>query len=443
MTETTAGTSNTSHDEQPAEEPPSRVAVVYGAASFNPMVLAEAAGLAPCRLIWVIDGSDDVMAPLVRLLRRLGDVVDSAGLDANGIAEALTPLAPGGITTFTEDYMPLTAALARRLSLNYHSELTAERLADKYEQRLALSSAGVPGPAVWAVPDRSGEMPAFVTELSFPVVVKPRRGTSSLAVARATDAQELEELLVRFAHIEGGLLVEEYLSGPDGGGSFADDVAVELMLQGGRAFRLATTGKFPHAPPFRGRGCFLPSHMDPPAEVEVFEAAEAAVLALGIEDGFVNVDVKLTPAGPRVVEVNGRLGGNVQVLMELAGGPAILPWVFRLALGGDLTREPAFTRMLDGTWPRVGYFAWVQSPMSATRLSGVQGIDAVAALPHVSNVVRNKQAGDSLDWASGGRFNVCEVFGSVEEFEDLAAARREIDDLIQLQFDEVPVPEST
>jgi hypothetical protein len=443
MTETTARTSRDSQDVQSAEEPLSRVVVVYGAASFNPMVLAEAASLAASRLIWVIDGSDDVMAPLVRLLRRLGDVVDAAGLDANAIADALIPLAPSGITTFTEDYMPLTAALARHLSLVYHSELTAERLADKYEQRLALSSSGVPGPAMWAVPAGSSELPAFVAELSYPVVVKPRRGTSSLAVARADDAEELSELLVRFAAIDGGLIVEEYLTGRDYGGSFADDVAVELMLQKGCAFRLATTGKFPHAPPFRGRGCFLPSHMDPQTEGEIFDAAEAAVLALGIEDGFVNVDVKMTPAGPRVVEVNGRLGGNVQLLVELAGGPAILPWVFRLALGEDMTREPAFIRMVDRIWPRVGYFAWVQSPMSATRLSGVGGIDAVAALPHVSNVVRNKQAGDSLDWASGGRFNVCEVFGSVEDFGDLAAARRQIDDLIQLQFDEASVSEAT
>jgi hypothetical protein len=155
----------------------------------------------------------------------------------------------------------------------------------------------------------------------------------------------------------------------------------------------------------------------------VFEAAEKAVLALRIKDGFVNVDVKRTPEGPRVVEVKGRLGGNAQVLIELAGGPAILPWAFRLALGCDMTAEPGFTSILDGTWQRVGYFAWVQSPMSATRLSGVKGIDDVAALPHVSSVVRNKHQGDGLDWASGGRFNACEVFGSVEDLEDLIAVR--------------------
>ena len=48
--------------------------------------------------------------------------------------------------------MPFTAALAARLSLTYHSVLTAERLADKYLQRRALHDAGLPGPAVWEAP---------------------------------------------------------------------------------------------------------------------------------------------------------------------------------------------------------------------------------------------------------------------------------------------------
>jgi hypothetical protein len=426
-----------------------RVAVVYDAASFNPMVLAEAASGA-CRLVWVVDGSDAVMGPLVRLLARIGDVVDTAGLDARSIATALEQYAPGGIVTFSEACMPLTAELAEQLSLTYHSVPTADRLADKYLQRMALRQAGVPGPAVWEAPssslgkeERARAVEALAGRVTFPVVVKPRRGVSSIATARADDGRQLSHLLDRFGDREGGLLVEEYLADRVSGGPYADDMAVELLAQGGRVWHLATTGKFRHAPPFRGRGCFLPSHVDASTEAELFGAAEAAALALGVTDGFVNVDVKLTPDGPRVVEVNGRLGGNVQIMMELAGGPPILPLVFRLALGHDMSAEPAIARILEGSWPRVGYFAWIQTPMSATRLVGVEGLDDVAALPHVSSVVRNQRQGDPLDWAAGGRTNVCEVFGSVENVADLAAARDRIDDMIGLVFDEAPQEDAT
>ncbi|HLX77674.1 MAG TPA: ATP-grasp domain-containing protein [Acidimicrobiales bacterium] len=413
-----------------------RVIVVYGASSFNPMVLAEAAAQAPCRLVWVVDGGDPFMAPLVRLLRRMGDVVDSSGLHADAIADELIPTSPAGITTFSDEYMPLTAALARRLSLAYHSEETAVSLADKKEQRRALRSAGVPSPAVWEVPADLSDLPSFVESLGYPVVVKPRQGTGSFATALANDEGELSDHLARLADVEAEFLVEEYLPDRDPRSPFADDLAVEIMVQGGRVFRLATTGKFRHAPPFRGRGCFLPSSVDAATETEMFDAAEAAAVALGITDGFLNVDVKLTPVGTRIVEVNGRLGGNVDMLMELAGGPPVLPLVFRLALGRDMTADPALPSLLSGNWSRVGYFAWVQAPMAASRLSGVAGIDEVAALPHVSTVIRNRNQGDSLDWALGGRSNVCAVFGAVENLEDLVAARRQIDDLIEVDFDE-------
>lgn len=419
-----------------------RVVVVYDAMSTTPMRLAEAAKDI-CRLIWVVDGTDAVMAPLMRLLRGLGEVIDSAGLDVDSIASKLTPHAPSGICTLSDAQMPLTATLSEQLSLVYHSVSTTKRLTDKYLQRRALHYAGLPTPQVWKVPnprlpmdDYERKLQALIANVTFPVVVKPRRGTNSCATARANDSNELSTLLATIGDQAGGLLIEKYLADRVTVGPFADDLAVELVLQKGRVSHLATTGKFRHAPPFRGRGCFLPSHVDPSTETALFETAEAAVLALGITDGFANVDIKLTPEGPRIVEVNGRIGGNVPELIELAGGPAILSLVFRLALGDDLMADPAFVHILDGSWARVGYFAWVQSPMSATHLVGTVGLEEVAKFSHVTRVVRNRNPGDSLDWVMGGRTNVCTVFGSVEHYADLAAARDEIDDKISLEWSE-------
>jgi hypothetical protein len=421
-----------------------RVVVVSDVMSITPMVLAEVAS-GVCRIVWVVDGGDPVMGPMVRLLRRIGDVVDRAGLDADAVASAVALHQPSGILTFAEAQMPFTAAIAERLSLTYHSVLTADRLADKFLQRQALQDAGLPGPAAWEAPtpgaggrEDARAIGQLAGRVAYPVVVKPRRGTSSVATARADDERQLSDLLTRFGAQEGGLVVEEYLADRVSDGDFADDIAVELLAQDGRVWHLATTGKFKYAPPFRGRGCFLPSHVDATTEAELFAVAEAALRAVGITDGFANVDLKLTPEGPRVVEVNGRLGGNVHVLMELAGGPQILPLLFRLALGQDMASEPAVAQIAAGNWPRTAYFAWIQTPMSATRLSAIEGLDDVAALPHVVSVTRNQRQGDELDWARGGRFNVSEVFGSVEDISDLNGARHEIDDAVTLEFEEDP-----
>ena len=129
------------------------------------------------------------------------------------------------------------------------------------------------------------------------------------------------------------------------------------------------------------------------------------------------------------------------MLIELAGGPSILPLVFGLALGHDMGSEPAIAHICERSWTRIGYYACIPAPMSATRLVGVEGLDAVAALPQVSNVVRSQSVGDRLDWTLGGRTNVCDVFGFVESLDDLAATRARIDDLITLEFDET-LPEA-
>ena len=407
--------------------------------SITPMVLAEvASGL--CRIVWVVDGGDPVMGPMVRLLRRIGEVVDRAGLDADAVASAVALHQPAGILTFAEAQMPFTAAIAERLSLTYHSVPTADRLADKFLQRQALQDAGLPGPAAWEAPaPGAGEqedaraIAALADQVTYPVVVKPRRGTSSVATARADDERQLSTLLTRFGAQEGGLLVEEYLADRVSSGPFADDIAVELLAQDGRVWHLATTGKFKYAPPFRGRGCFLPSHVDATTEAELFAVAEAAVRAVGITDGFANVDLKLTPEGPRIVEVNGRLGGNVHVLMELAGGPQILPLLFQLALGQDMAAEPAVARFAAGHWPRVGVFR-LDPDADVGHSPGRDSRDwtrlPLCPMWRASCGISGREI--ALDWARGGRFNVSEVFGSVEVIGDLAAARDEIDDVITL-----------
>ena len=53
-------------------------------------------------------------------------------------------------------------------------------------------------------------------------------------------------------------------------------------------------------------------------------------------------------------------------------------------------------------------------------------------------MLRKGREGDSLDWAEGANSSVCEVFGSVELFEDLAEARRQIDDLIAVETEATP-----
>lgn len=72
---------------------------------------------------------------------------------------------------------------------------------------------------------------------------------------------------------------------------------------------LLVTGKFALAPPLRERGAFMPATLSEAETKAVAALAASAVLALGIRYGASHTEVKLTPDGPRVIEVNGRVGG--------------------------------------------------------------------------------------------------------------------------------------
>ena len=103
--------------------------------------------------------------------------------------------------------------------------------------------------------------------------------------------------------------------------TMADYVSVETFVSCGRTSHAAVTGKIALADPFRETGSFIPAHLSADTLNAVLDVASAAVDAIGVTLGAFHTEIKLTPDGPRVIEVNGRLGGGA------------LPDVFTLACG--------------------------------------------------------------------------------------------------------------
>src|SRR3954451_16316825 len=121
------------------------LAIVYGAGSVSAMKLSGPAR-DRCDLVWVVDSGDFDDTTMMRLLRKLGTVIDVAGLSEAEAADALRALAPDGIVAYADPQIALASALAARLGLDYHDAAVAERLLDKTTQRRALRAAGLPVP---------------------------------------------------------------------------------------------------------------------------------------------------------------------------------------------------------------------------------------------------------------------------------------------------------
>ena len=285
-----------------------------------------------------------------RALGRLGTVVVADGLSADEIAAQLEPLDVAGVTTFCDSKIEQTAAIATLLGLPTNPQQTSWQLVDKIAQRQALAAAGLPGPGFVGI-----ESPADVVaargplqRLTYPVVVKPAFGwggrdticlpdfpatTAELALRRRTDPWR-------------PIIVEEVLGdfpARDRGG-FGDYVSVEVVVENGVPSVLSITGRMPLAEPFRETGAFLPATLRPIERGEVAALAVKAIQALDVRWGCLHIEIKLTTAGPRIIEVNGRVpGGGIADLVAAQVGIDLFECALHSAAGQQVPRTPRDT----------------------------------------------------------------------------------------------------
>lgn len=289
------------------------VLVVAGPGSAGPRdVLRAARGRYD--VVFAVDESDPDCVAELPTLERLAPVA------CFGDGTDLKPWAPVGIGTFSEAKLPATAVLAERLGLPFPSVRTTGVLTDKARQRRALNDAGVSVTRFEAVGDLAA-LTSAAARVGHPVVIKPTVSNSSRWTVRCDTAADVERLVAAVGAIQPapvGWIVEELL--PAGTHSYgdvlADFVSVESVVQDGRVSHFGITDRLRTAPPFRERGLLMPTLLQPEQCGPVLDLATAALGALRMGWGVAHTEIKLSPDGPRVIEVNGRLGGWIAELMR-------------------------------------------------------------------------------------------------------------------------------
>jgi biotin carboxylase len=202
------------------------------------------------------------------------------------------------------DYLlPLVGRINERTGLRGHTEVSGLTCSNKRLQRAALERAEVPQPR-WASGEDIDTARDFAKMVGWPVVVKPTDRAASCAVSVVRDQDALQAALTAALDESWGrdAMIEEYLDGPE--------FSVEAIVVGGRVTTVAVTGKR-----IGGRTGTLKLDAEIPALLTdgereaVTRVAADAVLACGLLDGPAHTEIRLTADGPRVVEVNGRVGG--------------------------------------------------------------------------------------------------------------------------------------
>jgi len=231
-----------------------------------------------------------------------------------------------GITTFWEDDVELTADMARELGLPYHTKDAASTARSKFSTQEVLDLKGVPAARRAVVGNLSlaedqGEHAALLqrfraaaARVGFPAVLKPVSGAAAIGTERVNSMDEAVKAFERISALinprtdaifanNSDLLLMQYLDG--------HEYDVDLVMRDGKVmFESIADNKPTREPSFLATGSRLPSTLSAADQRASIDQAIASAKALGLTDGVIHMEGKVTSEGPRLIEANARMGGS-------------------------------------------------------------------------------------------------------------------------------------
>lgn len=271
-------------------------------------------------------------------LRYLSGYRVASGTDGDALARAVAECmvgAPGraGLLTWDEVLLEATSDAAGLLGLPHMSPAAARNCRDKLSTRRLLHKAGL-SPVRFAHVQGHAQALREAGAIGYPVVLKPRSLAGSAGVVVARDA---DELLALYKHVTDaaypgldprqGLMLEEFLEGPE---ISIDSVVCEQDV---RLVHVARK-RLGFSPFFEEVGHLVSPWRHESWADDVVDLVARAHHALSVDAGVTHAEVRLTPSGPRLVELNGRLGGDfIPYLGYLATGVDLTAAAVELALG--------------------------------------------------------------------------------------------------------------
>uniref|UniRef100_G3UIP9 ATP-grasp domain-containing protein n=1 Tax=Loxodonta africana TaxID=9785 RepID=G3UIP9_LOXAF len=228
-----------------------------------------------------------------------------------------------GCFSYWDDCLVLTALLCQELGLPC-SPPAAMRLAKQKSRTqlhlLCRRGPPWPAPSLHAVPccplESEADVERAVRQVPLPGVMKLEFGAGAVGVRLVEDASQCREHFSRIARdLQGeadhpgiglgwgnAMLLMEFVEGTEHD--------VDLVLFRGQLLAAFVSDNGPtRLPGFTETAACMPTGLVPEQEAQLVQAAFRCCLGCGLLDGVFNVELKLTGAGPRLIEINPRMGG--------------------------------------------------------------------------------------------------------------------------------------
>ena len=297
-----------------------------------------------------------------------------------------------------ESTMLPTALEADALGLALNPPEAVRLLNDKAAMRALLAAHGL-SPVRSAVADAPAQVGLLMGDFGYPAIVKPTRlqGSAGVRLVRSADELLLWQREVETFGYEGPVVVEEFLEGPE--------FSVETLSADGVHQVVGVTAKrVTDGDLFVETGQLFPAPLPAGTTAAMGELVTALLDAAGHRFGPAHTEIILTPAGPRIVESQARLGGDR------------IPHLIRIATGFDI--EAAIFETLAGRpveVPRPERSAAISFfQLEPGRIERVEGQEAVRRSPYVHDLRFPYGPGDELPVTvhSGSRHGFVVVEGA-------------------------------
>jgi biotin carboxylase len=296
-----------------------------------------------------------------------------------------------GVLTTCDYYLETAASVAEHLGLPGPSPEALAVARHKHWMREACRRAGLPGPAFLAA-TRVHDALRFAAEIGYPVIAKAVDLCASEQVWAVHNEPELRKAFdsiagemrnIRGQQRPGVVLLEEFLRG--------EEVSVETCSVRGKTTVIGVTDKsLTGYPGFIETGLMHPADLPPETARSLGEFATAALAAVGYGHGLAHTEIKLTASGPRVVEINPRMGGSYLFdLIRLTTGLDPFELLFDLSLDRDPDLVPRRTGISSAALRFL-------LPPCAGRIRAIDGVEAIAADPAVHRITVDDVVGKEV-----------------------------------------------
>ncbi|GGV01219.1 argininosuccinate lyase [Kitasatospora herbaricolor] len=316
-------------------------------------------------------------------------VVRTDTLDVEAVFEALTgpsgEALVDGVLSFSDYHTEVAAQVAERLGLPGPGAGAVAAANQKHLLREAF--AGDPGNVRHRLVDDPAQLDEAAAALGFPLVAKPPAEAVSYGVRLVRDRSGLDEAYRELSAVRhslrgqprtGAVLLEEYVEGVE--------VSVESMTVDGVTRFYGVTSKDLLPPPsFLECAHSFPVPLPEEQWREVRACVTRVLAAIGYRRGAAHTELRLTPDGPRIIEVNPRLPAHriTTMIQDTLGVDPHLEAKL-LALGGrPEPAGPSEGRSSAELRPG-GAAVVVLYPDRPGRLLGVDGVERASRLPGVT-----------------------------------------------------------